>query len=64
MRAKKRSSSLKPGFALRFASHAAMGVALGLAFAQMMTCIPSFGVAGLIGASADLESTWVASPGM
>jgi hypothetical protein len=36
-----------------------MGVVLGLTFALMITCIPSFGVTELIGMSLDPEATWV-----
>ena len=48
MRARKRSSSLKPAVLLKLASHSAMGIALGLAFAFVLTRVPAFGVMTLI----------------
>ena len=48
MRAGKRSRPPKPEVVLGIANHAAMGVALGLAFALVVTTIPFFGVAELI----------------
>jgi hypothetical protein len=56
MRAK-RSKTFGPGVALAVASHAAMGVALGLGLALILTWTPFFGVLPLIKLSADPEAT-------
>jgi hypothetical protein len=48
MRAKRRSGSLRPGMLLRLASHSAMGIALGVAFAFVVTSVPTVGVMTLI----------------
>jgi uncharacterized membrane protein len=51
MRAKKRSSILKPNVVLAVANHAAMGIALGLVFALILMATPFFGVRTLINMS-------------
>lgn len=48
MRAKKRSALIKPSVLLAVASHTAMGVAVGLAFAFLATHITVLGIATLI----------------
>lgn len=48
MRGKKRSSLIKPSVLLEVASHTAMGVAVGLAFAFLATHITVLGIATLI----------------
>jgi hypothetical protein len=48
MRTRKPSVLLTPSGMLELASHAAMGIALGLAFAFVLTRIPSLGVMTLI----------------
>lgn len=53
MRTRKRSNPFKPGVVLAVASHAAMGVALGLVFALILTSTPFFGVLPLINVSDD-----------
>lgn len=45
MRPKKRSRWIKPSLLLELASHAAMGVAVGLAFAFVVTHITALGIA-------------------
>lgn len=49
MRSKKPSALIKPSLMLEVASHTAMGVAVGLAFAFLVTHISAFGGAALIG---------------
>ena len=48
MRPKKRSALIKPSLLLEATSHTAMGVAVGLAFAFLVTHITAFGIATLI----------------
>jgi hypothetical protein len=48
MRARKRPALLKPKKLLELANHTAMGIALGLAFAFVLTRISAFGVMALI----------------
>ena len=48
MRLNKRSGSIKPSLLLEVAGHAAMGVAVGLAFAFLATHITALGIATLI----------------
>lgn len=43
-----RGRRLKPSVLLELASHASMGVALGLTFALILTLTPAFGVSALI----------------
>jgi predicted cobalt transporter CbtA len=57
VRTKKRSALLKPSALLEVASHAAMGVAMGLALAFVLTHIPMLGVATLINHSAAPDTT-------
>jgi ABC-type multidrug transport system permease subunit len=51
MRTKKRTATLKSEIAFGVAGHAAMGVALGLVFAFVVTHVRYFGVDELIGYS-------------
>lgn len=51
MRPKKRSVLIKPSLLLEVASHAVMGVAVGLAFAFLVTHITALGIAALINSS-------------
>jgi hypothetical protein len=54
MRARKKPSAVpKPGLILAVASHAVMGVALGLVFALILISTPFFGVLPLINLSDD-----------
>jgi hypothetical protein len=48
VRPKKRSALIKPSLLLEVASHAAMGVAVGLGFAFLVTHITGLGIAALI----------------
>ena len=48
MRPKKRSALMKPSLLLEAASHTAMGIAFGLAFAFLATHITALGIATLI----------------
>jgi hypothetical protein len=48
MRARKPSALLNPSMLLGVASHTAMGVAMGLALAFVLTLIDAFGVMALI----------------
>jgi hypothetical protein len=48
VRRKKRSALIKPSLLLEVGSHAAMGVAVGLAFAFLVTHITALGIATLI----------------
>jgi hypothetical protein len=57
MRAKKRSTLPDRRAILAVANHAAMGTALGLVFALILTKIPFFGVGALINASDDPQAT-------
>ncbi len=57
MRVKKRSNLPKAGVAVAVANHAAMGIALGLVFALILTKIPFFGVGALIDLSDHPQAT-------
>jgi hypothetical protein len=48
VRPKKRSALIKPSLLLEVAGHTAMGVAVGLAFALLVTHITALGIATLI----------------
>ena len=48
MRPKKRSALIKPSLLMEATSHTAMGVAVGLAFAFLVTHITALGIATLI----------------
>ena len=48
VRPKKRSALIKPSLLMEAASHTAMGVAVGLAFAFLVTHITALGIATLI----------------
>ena len=48
MRPRKRSALIKPSLLLEVASHTAMGVAVGLAFAFLVTHVTALGIATLI----------------
>ena len=48
MRPKKRSALIKPSLLMEATSHTAMGVAVGLAFAFLVTHLTAFGIASLI----------------
>ena len=48
MRPKKRPALIKPSLLLEAASHTAMGIALGLAFAFLATHVSTLGIATLI----------------
>jgi hypothetical protein len=48
VRAKKPSALTRPSLLLEVASHTAMGIALGLAFAFLATHVTGFGIAALI----------------
>ena len=52
-----RSQVSRPSIVLAVANHAAMGVALGLAFALILTSTPFFGVLPLINVSDDPAAT-------
>ena len=54
---RKRSSISKAGVVIAVANHAAMGVALGLVFALILTLAPFFGVLALINHSDDPRAT-------
>jgi hypothetical protein len=57
MRTKKPSAWLRPSVLLGLASHTAMGIAMGLAFAFVLTVIDPIGVMTLINHSADPRTT-------
>ncbi len=57
MQGKKRSNHPASARVLAVANHAAMGVALGLVFAMILTWTPFFGVLALVKLSADPEMT-------
>jgi hypothetical protein len=57
MRTNKRSNIKSSGKALAVANHAAMGVALGLVFAIILTWTPFFSVLALVRLSADPQVT-------
>jgi hypothetical protein len=48
VRPKKRSALIKPSLLLEVVSHTAMGVAVGLAFAFLVTHVTALGIATLI----------------
>ena len=48
VRPRKRSALIKPSLLIEAASHTAMGVAVGLAFAFLVTHLTAFGIASLI----------------
>jgi len=57
MRAKRRSAAAMSRTVLAVASHAAMGIALGLVFALIVIRTPFFGVLALIDLSTDPAAT-------
>ncbi len=57
MRTRKPSAWLQPSALLGLASHTAMGIAMGLAFAFVLTLIDTIGVMALINHSADPKAT-------
>lgn len=57
MRPRKRSLLLEPTVLLELASHASMGVALGLMFALILTLIPAFGVSALLAGASNAHET-------
>jgi hypothetical protein len=57
MRTKRLLALLKPSILLEIASHAAMGVSLGLGFAFILTHIAALGIVALISLSAAPEDT-------
>ena len=59
MRTKKPSAWLQPSVLLGLASHTAMGIAMGLAFAFVLTLIDRLGVMALIDHSADPKTTMI-----
>lgn len=59
----KQATVRRSGFGLAVASHAAMGVALGLVFALIVTSTPLFGVLPLIKLSADPAATMMTFAG-
>ena len=61
MRPRKRSALIKPALLLEAFSHTAMGVAVGLAFAFLVTHITAFGIATLISYSPASEPAMLMS---
>jgi hypothetical protein len=59
MRPKRPLALLKPSGLLGLASHTAMGIALGLAFAFVLSFADAFGIMGLIAHSADPRTTMI-----
>ena len=57
MRTKRLLALLTPAMVLEVANHLAMGVALGLGFAFILTHIAAFGVSPLLDLKADPENT-------
>jgi len=57
MRTKKPPAWIRPSVLLVLASHTAMGVAMGLAFAFVLTLVDRIGVMALINHSADPKTT-------
>jgi len=57
MRTKKPPAWIRPSVLLGLASHTAMGVAMGLAFAFVLTLVDRIGVMALINHSADPKTT-------
>jgi len=63
MRIRKPSALLDPSVLLELASHTAMGIAVGLAFAFVLTLIDAFGVMAQINHSADPRTTMIVFAG-
>jgi hypothetical protein len=59
MRTRKPSALLNPSMLLWVAGHTAMGVAMGLALAFVMTLVDAFGVMAYIVHSADPKTTMI-----
>jgi len=59
MHGKRRFRELQPSALLELGSHAAMGVAIGLAFTFVLTFIDGFGVKALIDHSEDPRTTMI-----
>ena len=59
MRTRKPSAWLQPSVLFGLASHTAMGIAMGLAFAFVLTLIDRFGVMSLIDHSVDPKTTMI-----
>jgi hypothetical protein len=59
MRTKKPLAWLQPAVLFGLAGHTAMGIALGLTFAFVLTLIDTFGVMALINHSADPKTTMI-----
>jgi hypothetical protein len=57
MRTRKPSAWIRPSVLLGLAGHTAMGIAMGLAFAFVLTLIDTIGVMALINHSADPKTT-------
>jgi hypothetical protein len=57
VRLKKRPALIRPSLLLEIASHTAMGVAVGLAFAFLVTHITALGIATLINYSPAPDAT-------
>jgi hypothetical protein len=57
MRSRKPLSLVTPSLLMELAAHAAMGVAIGLAFALMLISFDAFGLKALIAHSVDPRST-------
>ena len=57
MRPRKRAAFIEPSFLVELASDAAMGVAVGLAFAFLVTHIDSLGIASLMRHSTNPSAT-------
>ena len=63
MRPKKRSALIKPSLLMEATSHTAMGVAVGLAFAFLVTHITALGIATLINYSSASDAVMLMSVG-
>ena len=59
MRRKRRFKELRPSALFELGSHAAMGVAIGLAFTFVLTFVDGFGVKALIDHSEDPRTTMI-----
>jgi hypothetical protein len=59
VRPKKRPALITPLLLLKLATHAAMGVAVGLAFALLVTHITQLGIAALISYSLNPSATFL-----
>jgi hypothetical protein len=59
MRGRKRFASITSSFLIELATHAAMGVAIGLGFALALVSFDGLGLKGLIARSVDPHSTTV-----